>query len=333
MSSSKKSRDAGKKPSVFERLGSKPSLSSTTEDYCKQWAHKGTCSYGSKCKFISTHNSKNKAPSSGARESRKDKRSRSRSQNRRESSTKQKAASKVVSKNGKVQDADSGDWEKSLEHEDEIALEKKLQMLQRELAKEEQEHKGKGKKTPVKKRGRSSSSSSTSSSSTSDSSSDSSDSSSSTSGTTSSSSSSSSDSDGEVKDKKPAKKKYDRGVKRSHSSLSKSKSRPRKVAKISHSDVSRKKDSSSLSKKQSHRSHSHNLAASSTRHHASSSNGKHSRESPSYSPALRSRSPRVKDSEVARDRRLRRSPEMSEPKRGLWISPPLSRGDGKTRDR
>ena len=37
MSSSKKSRDAGKKPSVFERLGSKPSLSSTTEDYCKQW--------------------------------------------------------------------------------------------------------------------------------------------------------------------------------------------------------------------------------------------------------------------------------------------------------
>ena len=199
MSSTKKSRDAGKKPSVFERLGSKPLLSSTTEDYCKQWAHKGTCSYGSKCKFINTHNSKNKAPSSsGTRESRKDKRSRSRSQNRRESSTKQKTALKVVSKNGKAQDADSGDWEKSLEHEDELALERKLQMLQRELAKEDQEHKGKGKKTPLKKRGRSSSSSSTSSSSTSDSSSESSDSSSSTSGTTSSSSSSSSDSDGEV---------------------------------------------------------------------------------------------------------------------------------------
>ena len=73
----------------------------------------------------------------------------------------------------------------------------------------------------------------------------------------------------QVKDKKPAKKKYNRGVKRSHSSSSKSKSRPKKIAKISHSDVSRKKDSSSLSKKQSHRSHSHNLTTSSTRHHGS----------------------------------------------------------------
>lgn len=194
MSSSKKSRDGSKKPSVFERLGSKPS--SATEDYCKQWAHKGSCSYSNKCKFLDTHTNKNYKP---VNLSGKDGKKRS-SSIEKQSPAHRKESSKIKSTTKqKPRPADSGEWEKSLEHEDEMALERKLQMLQRELAKqEEQEHKGKSKKPAAKKRERSSSSSSTSSSSSSESTSETSDSSSTSSGSTSSSSSSSSDSDGEV---------------------------------------------------------------------------------------------------------------------------------------
>ena len=123
MSSNKKSRDGGKKPSVFERLGSKPS--SVTEDYCKQWAHKGTCSYSNKCKFLDTHNSKNFKPvTSAGKEGRKRSRSRSPTSRKEVSGTKTRNTAKQSSKS-----ADSGEWEKSLEHEDELALERKLQML------------------------------------------------------------------------------------------------------------------------------------------------------------------------------------------------------------
>lgn len=44
---------------------------------------------------------------------------------------------------------------------------------------------------------------------------------------------------------------------------------------------------------------------------ASNSAGKHSRDSPSYSTMVRSHSPRVKEPELSRDRRQRRSPESS----------------------
>ena len=168
-----------------------------TEDYCKQWAHKGTCSYSNKCKFLDTHNSKNFKPvTSSGKEGRKRSRSRSPASRKEVPANKTRNTTKQSSK---LADSGNGEWEKSLEHEDELALERKLQMLQRELAKqEEQEHKGKGKKPAAKKRERSSSSSSTSSSSSSETSSESSDSSSSSSVSSSSSSSSSSDSDGEV---------------------------------------------------------------------------------------------------------------------------------------
>lgn len=193
MSSSKKSKSGTKKPSVFERLGSKPSM--VTEEYCKQWAHKGTCSYLNKCKYIETHNSKNYKNATPSKDTRRKSRSRSRSPVGRKELPTSKV--KPIQKTAKA--VDSGEWEKSLENEDEIALERKLQMLQRELAKqEEQEHKGRGKKPVARKRERSSSSSSSSSTSSSSSSSDSSDSSSSSSFTSTSSSSSSSDSDGEV---------------------------------------------------------------------------------------------------------------------------------------
>ncbi|KAK4027557.1 hypothetical protein OUZ56_016599 [Daphnia magna] len=318
MSSSKKSRDGGKKPSVFERLGSKPS--SVTDDYCKQWAHKGTCSYSNKCKFLDTHNSKNFKPvNSSGKEGRKRSCSRTPPNRKDVAGNKPKLTMKQSSKS-----ADSGDWEKSLEHEDEMALERKLEMLQRELAKqEEQEHKGKIKKPVAKKRERSSSSSSTSSSSSSESSSESSGSSSTSSASSSSSSSSSSDSDGEVKDKKMGKKKVNRVTKRSQSSSSrnqvakeKAKAKARKIAKLSSaSQIARKKDSSYTSKKLIRN-------TSPKRQHVSSSSVKHSRDSPPYSAMVQSRSPRVKDPEpLSRDRRQRRSPESSpsEAKRKLLV--------------
>ncbi|XP_046450114.1 zinc finger CCCH domain-containing protein 13-like isoform X2 [Daphnia pulex] len=321
-SSSKKNRDGGKKPSVFERLGSKPS--SVTEDYCKQWAHKGTCSYSNKCKFLDTHNSKNFKPvTSSGKEGRKKSRSRSPPNRKDLASNKFKAGTKPSSKS-----ADSGEWEKSLEHEDEMALERKLQMLQRELAKqEEQEHKGKAKKPVAKKRERSSSSSSTSSSSSSETSSESSDSSSTSSVTSSSSSSSSSDSDGEVKEKK-TKKKVNQVTKRSQSSSSrnqgakeKAKAKARKIAKLSPvGQVTRKKDPSSANKKQIRNN------ASPKRQHVPSTSAKHSRDSPTYSTMIRSRSPRVKDPEPpSRDRRQRRSPESSPTEAKRKLTTPVVR--------
>lgn len=45
-----------RRPSVFERLGTKPAIAATaaaaqnTSDYCRNWALNGSCSYGKSCK-------------------------------------------------------------------------------------------------------------------------------------------------------------------------------------------------------------------------------------------------------------------------------------------
>lgn len=54
-----------RRPSVFERLGTKPITTSTnqtnttintppsiTSDYCRNWASNGNCSYGKTCKYV-----------------------------------------------------------------------------------------------------------------------------------------------------------------------------------------------------------------------------------------------------------------------------------------
>lgn len=57
--------DNSRRPSVFERLGTKPlnstSSSSTTappaqnsSDYCRNWASNGVCSFGKNCKYVKT---------------------------------------------------------------------------------------------------------------------------------------------------------------------------------------------------------------------------------------------------------------------------------------
>lgn len=54
-----------RRPSVFERLGTKPTITTTnpttttnnptpsiTSDYCRNWASNGNCSYGKTCKYV-----------------------------------------------------------------------------------------------------------------------------------------------------------------------------------------------------------------------------------------------------------------------------------------
>lgn len=47
--------DSSRRPSVFERLGTKPAIAATaaqnTSDYCRNWALNGSCSYGKNCKW------------------------------------------------------------------------------------------------------------------------------------------------------------------------------------------------------------------------------------------------------------------------------------------
>lgn len=47
-----------RRPSVFERLGTKPitipstTIAQNTSDYCRNWALNGNCSYGKTCKYV-----------------------------------------------------------------------------------------------------------------------------------------------------------------------------------------------------------------------------------------------------------------------------------------
>lgn len=48
--------DSSRRPSVFERLGTKPAIATNaaqnTSDYCRNWALNGSCSYGKNCKWV-----------------------------------------------------------------------------------------------------------------------------------------------------------------------------------------------------------------------------------------------------------------------------------------
>lgn len=59
--------DSSRRPSVFERLGTKPAIATTaaqnTSDYCRNWALNGSCSYGKNCKWVPFARSLRKFPS------------------------------------------------------------------------------------------------------------------------------------------------------------------------------------------------------------------------------------------------------------------------------
>lgn len=128
-SSSKNSRGGGEsppsrpRPSVFSRLGTKGSKdpnpeksdksasNPTSNTICRPWADTGNCPFGSKCKFSHSHTLV--SPS--------------------KRSSKKRKESPLI-------DPDWENWdEKHLDYDDELMLEKKRQLLQRELAKQLEE--------------------------------------------------------------------------------------------------------------------------------------------------------------------------------------------------
>ncbi|KAG8235079.1 hypothetical protein J437_LFUL010927, partial [Ladona fulva] len=62
---SSSNKDSQRRPSVFERLGTKTTASSSSnqqgsvsnnaDNFCRQWAQNGSCSFGKNCKYSSTH--------------------------------------------------------------------------------------------------------------------------------------------------------------------------------------------------------------------------------------------------------------------------------------
>ncbi|CAB0027873.1 unnamed protein product [Trichogramma brassicae] len=179
-----------RRPSVFERLGTKPAvnIAASTQnpaDYCRNWAVTGSCSYGKSCKFANTH-----ILISPSKRVKKDNASANPSLLIEDQF--KRLTSKIV-KATHSPDLNLEEWNQTdLEYEDEKVLERRRQLLQRELElqmKKDKEVHGKD-KLKYKKKDMSSSSSSRSSSSSSSSTSSSSD---------DSSSSSTSDSNKKVK--------------------------------------------------------------------------------------------------------------------------------------
>ncbi|XP_012254839.2 zinc finger CCCH domain-containing protein 13-like [Athalia rosae] len=171
-----------RRPSVFERLGTKPPATTSTgqnnSDYCRNWALNGSCSYGKNCKYAITHTlispskrvKKDNAPATTVVPS---------------EDPFKRLTSKIVKKTSHSPDLNLEEWNQTdLEYEDEKVLERRRQLLQRELElqmKKDKEVHGKDKISKHKKKAMSSSSSSHSSSTSSSSSSSSSDDSSSSS--------------------------------------------------------------------------------------------------------------------------------------------------------
>ncbi|XP_044020923.1 fl(2)d-associated complex component-like, partial [Aphidius gifuensis] len=166
-----------RRPSVFERLGTKPISIVTTQqqtvsDYCRNWALNGSCSYGKTCKYANTH-----TLISPSKRVKKDITNASTVTQPKEDHFK-RITSKLVSQTPQSPDLDLEEWNQTdLEYEDEKVLERRRQLLQKELElqmKKDKEVHGKD-RSKHKKKAMSTSSSSHSSSTSSSSSSSSSD--------------------------------------------------------------------------------------------------------------------------------------------------------------
>ncbi|KAL6263576.1 hypothetical protein P5V15_006365 [Pogonomyrmex californicus] len=176
--------DSLRRPSVFERLGTKPAIAAaaaaaaaaqSTSDYCRNWALNGSCSYGKSCKYANTH-----TLISPSKRAKKDNAIAGTSGLIEDPF--KRLTSKIVKKASHSPDLNIEEWNQTdLEYEDEKVLERRRQLLQRELElqmKKDKEVHGKDKVRQKKKAMSSSSSSRTSSTSSSSSSSSSEDSSS-----------------------------------------------------------------------------------------------------------------------------------------------------------
>ncbi|XP_054284881.1 zinc finger CCCH domain-containing protein 13-like isoform X2 [Macrosteles quadrilineatus] len=181
-------KESQRRQSVFERLGTKTSTpisvntaplgqnQATIENFCRHWNQNGTCPYGKTCLFANTHTLI--SPS---------KRAQKKDLDPKQLEGLKRLHSTVVKRGSPEVNWDSWD-QNSLEYEDEKVLEKRRQLLQRELElqmrrEETDEHHRHRSNTSSQKKTLSSSSSTSVSSTTSDSSSSSDDSSSDSSST------------------------------------------------------------------------------------------------------------------------------------------------------
>lgn len=125
-----KTKDLANRPSVFERLGTKKTSSTSgkkTSEYCRQWAQHGSCVYGKGCKFAVTHTL---ISPSKQRAANKD----SDLKNAVKDDPKSRLHSTVVVRTGRSPDGEIDNWDQSdLEYADTDVLEKRRQQLQREL--------------------------------------------------------------------------------------------------------------------------------------------------------------------------------------------------------
>ncbi|XP_046675929.1 fl(2)d-associated complex component-like isoform X2 [Homalodisca vitripennis] len=180
LSNSITNKDSQRRQSVFERLGTKTGASisintaivgqqpSLVENFCRHWNQNGTCPYGKNCVFVNTHT----LISPSKRVPKKDLEPKQALEGLRLHSTVVKRGSPDLSWES---------WDQTeLEYEDEKVLERRRQLLQRELElqmrrEETEEHHTRHRHTTTKPKKGLSSSSSTSVSSTSSESSSSSD--------------------------------------------------------------------------------------------------------------------------------------------------------------
>ncbi|KAL1458171.1 hypothetical protein WDU94_008340 [Cyamophila willieti] len=167
-----KNEKSGSRQSVFERLGGKSS--SKTIVYCSAWLKTGTCPNGKSCKYVNSHINLSGSGTSG---------------HNFKSKMKPHSSGKNKDRSGGSPEAAWDNWDQAdLEYADEKVLEKRLELLRRELLNAEvkteshsssrTKHHSRSKHKVVEKKRKASTSSSSSSSSSSQSSSSSSSSSS-----------------------------------------------------------------------------------------------------------------------------------------------------------
>ncbi|RZF46040.1 hypothetical protein LSTR_LSTR004753 [Laodelphax striatellus] len=135
---SSSNKDSQRRQSVFERLGIKTSTpitvntalsgqtAATGETYCRHWAQNGTCPYGKSCKFTNTHT----LISPSKRVIKKEVESKEATLRALEEAKRLHAS--VLKRSSP--DVNWESWDQTdLEYEDEKVLEKRRQLLQREL--------------------------------------------------------------------------------------------------------------------------------------------------------------------------------------------------------
>ncbi|PSN54240.1 hypothetical protein C0J52_09246 [Blattella germanica] len=137
-----KNKDSQRRPSVFERLGTKATSSSGTnptsnDNFCRHWAQSGNCPFGKTCKYANTHTLISPSKQRAAKKEGDVKQKQGHSSSSKlvtKDDLNKRLHSTVVVKKTHSPDLNWENWDQTdLEYEDEKVLEKRRQLLQREL--------------------------------------------------------------------------------------------------------------------------------------------------------------------------------------------------------